>query len=112
MSGLHPQGGALNCFISPMVLLFSGEHEHCYRVDMAMATVGPQEPQSRTTLPLPPTHRSSPLISCPIASLNNTGLLEYLSMLSFHKLFSTTVISVLIDLHSSLSSLLSSSAEE
>ncbi|KAH3881999.1 hypothetical protein DPMN_005928 [Dreissena polymorpha] len=95
-----------------MVLFFSDEHEHCYLVDVATATVGPQEPQSRTTLPHPPTHSSSSLTSCPKASLNNTVLLEYLSMFSFHKLFATTAISVLIDPHSSLSSLLSSSAEE
>ncbi|KAH3878832.1 hypothetical protein DPMN_002732 [Dreissena polymorpha] len=80
------------------------EHEQCYRVDVATAPVGPpgasvQENPSPLLIP-----SSSPLTSCFKASLNNTGLLEYLSMLSFLKLFSTTAMSVLIDPHSCLSS--------
>ncbi|KAH3862383.1 hypothetical protein DPMN_025349 [Dreissena polymorpha] len=53
---------------------------------------------------------SSSLTSCFKASLNNTILLECLSMLSFYKLFSTTAMSLLIDPHWCLSSKLSSCA--
>ncbi|KAH3781924.1 hypothetical protein DPMN_159833 [Dreissena polymorpha] len=77
---------------------------------MATAPVGPPG-ASVQDIPSPPLiPSSSPLTSCFKASLNNIVLLECLSMLSFYKLFSTTAMSVLIDPHSCLSSLLSSSA--
>ncbi|KAH3818927.1 hypothetical protein DPMN_120655 [Dreissena polymorpha] len=95
-----------------MVLLISGEHEHCYRVDVATAPVGPPGASVQDNPSPPMTHRSTPLTSCLKASLNNTILLECLSKLSFHKLLSTTAVSVSIDQHSSLSSLLSSRAEK
>ncbi|KAH3879236.1 hypothetical protein DPMN_003139 [Dreissena polymorpha] len=93
-------------FISPTVLLlFSGEHQHWYRVGPATEPVQHAGDPVNDD-PFPPLTPNSSLLTCSLkgsASLNNSLLQEIHSSSSFHGLFSTSAMSWSSFPHSSLS---------